>query len=176
MKQLLFTVMLLTTLTATLQAQAQERAFTYTTRIGTAIALNEPACTPFLWQALAHYNLGQRFAIGAGTGVSIYEKTLIPLYGSVQFNLLKPRKLTPYIECNAGGAFATDKEVNGGFYLSPAIGMRIRLSQKLKLDLAIGYESQKLERVKEHTDTHFATEFKEKLNHHSITFKAGIAL
>lgn len=175
MKRFILITLLFAVLTG-IHGQAQEKRIAYSTSIGTGIAMNEPACTPFTWQVSAHYHLDRRFAIGAGTGVSVYEKALIPLYGSIQFNLIKPRKLTPYIECNLGGSFAADKEANGGLYLSPSVGARLRLSEKLKLNFAIGYELQELERTKKHADAQFATEFKEELSHHSIMFKIGITL
>lgn len=175
MKQFIFIVILLVATTAA-SGQARGNRFSYTTTIGTGIAINEPSYTPFHWQLSAHYNLNSRFAIGIGTGVSVYEKPLIPLYGSIQCNLTRPRKLTPYIECNVGGALATDKEANGGFYLSPSLGTRLQLSRKMKLNFAVGYESQKLEQVKKHSGKHFTAEFKEALHHHSFTFKIGITL
>lgn len=175
MKRFILITLLFAVLTG-IQGQAQEKRFAYSTSIGTGIAMNEPACTPFTWQVSAHYHLDRRFAIGAGTGISVYEKALIPLYGSIQFSLIKPRKLTPYVECNVGGAFAADKEANGGLYLSPSLGTRLRVSEKIKVNFAVGYELQKLERTKKHADAQFATEFKEELSHHSITFKVGITL
>lgn len=175
MKRSILIILLFALLTG-IHGQAQEKRFAYSTYIGTGIAMNEPSCTPFTWQVSAHYNLNPHFAIGAGTGVSVYEKALIPLYGSIQFNLIKPRKLTPYIECNLGGSFAADKEANGGLYLSPSLGARLRVSEKMKVNFAVGYELQKLQRIKEHTDAHFTTGFEEKLSHHSLTFKIGITL
>lgn len=175
MKRFILITLLFAVLTG-IHGQTQEKRFAYSTSIGTGIAMNEPACTPFTWQVSAHYHLDRRFAIGAGTGISVYEKALIPLYGSIQFSLIKPRKLTPYVECNVGGAFAADKEANGGLYLSPSIGARLGVMKKVKLNFAIGYELQELERTKKHADAQFATEFKEELSHHSIMFKIGITL
>lgn len=175
MKRFILATLLFATL-ATVHGQAQEKRFAYSTYLGTGIAMNEPSRTPFIWQVSAYYNLNSHFAIGAGTGVSVYEKSLVPLYGSIQFNLTKPRKLTPYVECNVGGAFAPEKEANGGLYLSPCIGARFKLSEKLQLNFAAGYELQKLEQVKKYAEARFATEFKEELSHHSITFKIGITL
>lgn len=50
-----------------------------------------------------------------GTGLSIYEKALIPLFANVKFAITKPRKFTPYIECGVGYSFAPDKNANGVF-------------------------------------------------------------
>ena len=156
--------------------QTEIRRFSYTSTIGTGIAMNKPSQTPFLWQLMAHYHLNRHFAFGAGTGVSVYEKVLVPIYGSIQLNLSKPRRLVPYLECNIGGAPAPDKETNGGLYLSPSIGAHWKISSALKLNVALGYEMQKLETIKKHQDNYFSTEFEEKLSHQTITFKIGITL
>ena len=63
---------------------------------------------------------------------------------------------------------------NGGFYLSPSVGAQVKLTQKLKMNIALGYEIQQLERLKQRTDEYFHTEFKEELSHHSITLKVGL--
>ncbi len=174
MKQFLLLFTLLYMYLMQVHGQADNKHFSYSTCIGTGIAMSEPSCTPFIWQIKAHYHLNQRFAIGAGSGVSIYEKALIPLYTSIQFFLSKPRLLVPYLECEIGGAFAPDKEANGGFYLSPSLGLTYRIASKVKMNLSLGYELQKLERLKRHTDKHFYTEFKEELSHHSLAIKLGL--
>ena len=101
-------------------------------------------------------------------------QSLIPLYASAQFYITKPRRLTPYLECHIGGSFATDREANGGFYLSPSIGAQFKVNRKFKLNLMAGYELQKLERTKKQEDPYFHTTFKEELSHHSITLKIGL--
>ena len=79
-------------------AQQTER-FTFATSVGTGIDMNEPSATPFTWQALGYYAINKRFSVGIGTGLSIYEKALIPLFADAKFLITKPRKFTPYIEC-----------------------------------------------------------------------------
>ena len=73
-------------------------------------------------------------------------------------------------------AFAPGKEANGGLYLSPSVGIQLKISHKLKVNLAIGYELQKLKRVKKDSNEYFTTEFEEQLSHNSITFKIGLTL
>ena len=58
--------------------------------------------------------------------------------------MTRPKKLTPYLECNIGGPLAAAKETNGGFYLSPSAGAQVKLTQKLKMNIALGYEIQQL--------------------------------
>lgn len=174
MKKSILTAILLSFIVVYANGQTDKRHFSYTAYAGTGISMSQPSRTPFTGQLIAHYHINQRFAIGAGSGLSVYEKLLIPLYASAQFNIIKPRKLTPYLECNIGGSFATSKEANGGFYLSPSVGVQFRISRKLKMNLALGYELQELERLKKYTDQYFHTEFKEELSHHSITIKIGL--
>lgn len=42
------------------------------------------------------------------------------------------------------------------------------------MNIALGYEIQQLETLKQRTDEYFHTEFKEELSHHSITLKVGL--
>ena len=44
------------------------------------------------------------------------------------------------------------------------------------MNIALSYEIQQLETLKQRTDEYFHTEFKEELSHHSITRKSGINL
>ena len=118
--------------------------------------------------------LSRRWAVGAGTGISVYEKALLPLSGSLRFRMTRPRKITPYLHCGAGYSFALASCTNGGMLLNPAIGTEIALRGKLQLLLNAGYEFQELERLKGYSDDHFSVEFRERLNHHSIVLRAGV--
>lgn len=174
MKKFIFTLALLFIVTIHVDGQTDSQHFSFTTYIGTGISMSQPSHTPFNWQVIAHYHIGRRFTIGAGSGLSIYEKALIPLYANAQFFMTRPGKFTPYLECNIGGSLAAAKETNGGFYLSPSVGGQVKLTQKLKIKIALGYEIQRLERLKQRADEYFQTEFKEELSHHSMTLKVGL--
>lgn len=155
-------------------ATAQKREhFTFAISVGTGIDMSEPAATPFTWQVLGYYAINKRFSVGIGTGLSIYEKALIPLFADVKFKIIKPRKFTPYIECSVGYSFAPDKNANGGFFLNPSVGVEYSIYGDKKLFLALGYESQKLERLKTQKQSLLTTEFVEKLKHNSIAIKIG---
>lgn len=157
-----------------LQAAGQwKERLSFATTVGTGIAISTPSFTPFTWQVVGYYSLGKRFSMGAGTGVSVYEKTLLPLFAAVKFTLLKDRKFSPYAECNAGYAFAPDKNANGGFYLNPAVGVQYALRGTKKIVIAIGYEYQKLQRLKTYENQLFRAEFTEELRHSSLSFKVG---
>ena len=147
--------------TAIATAQQTER-FTFATSVGTGIDMNEPATTPFAWQALGYYAINKRLSVGIGTGLSIYEKTLIPLFADAKLLIIKPRKFTPYIECGVGYSFAPDKNANGGFYLNPSVGVEYSICKSKKLFLTLGYESQKLGQLKTQKQSLFTAEFAEK--------------
>lgn len=74
----------------------------------------------------------------------------------------------------AGYSFAPSSCATGGFCLSPSVGVQTKITDKMDVFLAVGYEVQNLKRLKEHDDIYFHTELEETLKHHFITLKAGI--
>ena len=77
MKKFIFTLILLSCITIYADGQTDNKHFSYTTYIGTGLSMSQPSCTPFTWQIMGHYHINQRLTIGAGSGLSIYEKALI---------------------------------------------------------------------------------------------------
>lgn len=154
--------------------QDGRKHFSYSVTVGTGIPMDIPSKVSFTGQILGYYNVVQRFSVGAGTGIFIYERTLIPLFGDLWFLIIKPHLFTPYIELAAGYSFAPAKSVNGGFYLYPSVGTTYSLNEKIKLQFALGYELQKLKRLKRYEDFNFVSEFEERLNHHLLSIKAGV--
>lgn len=173
MKKITLTLVVLLAVVAGVKAQSTDR-FSFATTIGTGIPMSAPASAPFEWQVLGYYNFNGRFSAGIGTGISVYEKALIPLFADVKFNIIKPRKFTPYLECGAGYSFAPDKNANGGFYLNPSVGVKWAVCTKMKLLFAVGYQMQAYERLKSRNNQYFEAEFKEQLNHNSISIKIGV--
>lgn len=159
----------------TVKAQSgNDNKISFATTIGTGLDISKPSSTPFIWQVLGYYKLTERWSVGAGTGLSFYEKMLIPMYGDVRFQIGRERRFIPYAELGLGYSFATASDANGGFFMNPSIGFQYPLKNKMKLQLAIGYELQKLERLKTQTDDYFYKEFAEKLSHNMISFKFGL--
>lgn len=174
MKNLIFIVLLsLSIITIKAQTGEKECKVSFATTIGSGLSVSAPSKTPFTWQVLGYYNLTDRWSVGAGTGLSYYEKMLVPVFGDVKFQVGRTRRFTPYAELGMGYAFAPDKHVNGGFFMNPSFGIQYPLKNSMKLQFAVGYEIQKLERLKKHADDYFTKEFEEKLNHHSISLKLG---
>lgn len=84
------------------------------------------------------------------------------------------RKFTPYAELAAGYSFAPSDDANGGFFMNPSVGIQYPLKNKMRLQLAVGYELQELERLKKQTDNNFHKEFAEELSHHSVSIRLGL--
>lgn len=166
-------LLLIASYTVTMATAQKKEHFTFATSVGTGIAISEPATIPFTWQVLGYYAINQRFSVGMGTGLSIYEKALIPLFTHAKFTITKPSKFTPYIEGGVGYSFAPDKNANGGFYLHPCIGIQYSVCGDKRLFFALGYETQRLKRVKAQEQPLFTAEFTEKLSHNIISIQIG---
>lgn len=150
------------------------RCISYATTIGTGFDMSKPSCTPFIWQVIGNYNFNERLSTGVGTGISLFEKPIVPLFADVKFCICKPKKFTPFIQCVVGYGIVVSKDANGGIYLNPAAGISYSIYKRMKLFVSIGYELQKLERLKKF-DSEIATiEFSEKLSHNLISMKIGV--
>ena len=174
MKKIIFTFSLLLA-THVAKGQTADR-FTCLTTIGTGIPLNSPSSIPFCWHVAGHYKLSERLSAGIGTGLSVYEKALIPLFADARFQLTKQGRFIPYLQCGIGYAFAPGRNANGGFFFHPSAGIQYKIKGKMKLLLGIGYEIQHLERLKKYENGYYTAEFREKLQHNSISIKLGVIL
>ncbi|MDR2039546.1 MAG: hypothetical protein LBQ60_16610 [Bacteroidales bacterium] len=175
MKRSIFILLFSLTIVAVKAQTGNGDKISFATTIGTGLHISKPSSTPFIWQVIAYYKLSGKWSVGAGTGLSFYEKMLVPVYGDIRFQIGRERKFIPYAGLGAGYSFATAGDANGGFFMNPSIGLQYPLKNKMKLQLAIGYELQKLERLKTQTDDYFYKEFAEKLNHHMISIKLGLS-
>lgn len=173
MKRLIF-ILFLSLAAISLNAQNLSDRIAFAATIGTGFSITKPSSTLFTLQFLGYYELSDKWYLGAGTGLSFYEKTLIPVFGDIRYRIGRERKFTPYAELAAGYSFSTTSDAKGGFFMNPSIGVRYPLKNNMKLQLAVGYELQKLERLKNHTDNYFYKEFSEKLSHNSISLKLGL--
>lgn len=142
--------------------------------IGTGIDTCTPSYNPVTVHFTEYYNFNNRLSLGIGTGVSIYEKTIVPLFADIHYNITKPKKIMPYLSCSIGYGFTQSKHANGGMYFNPSFGLQYPLHKHCKIFVAVGYETQKLERLKKYEDQYFEMEFNEHLQHNSISAKLGI--
>lgn len=174
MKRIFFSILLSITVLGVKAQNIFVEKISFATTVGTGLSMSTPSSTPFTWQVLGYYNLSDRWAFGVGTGLSFYEKMLIPMFGDVRFQIGRERKITPIAEFAMGYSFASSSSANGGFFMNPSIGIQYPLKNKMKLQLALGYELQELERLKKQTDSYFHKEFAEELSHHTISAKLGL--
>lgn len=148
--------------------------FSSSTSVGTGFGLTRPSSVPVVWRVTGHYNVSRRFSVGAGTGVSCYEKTLVPLFADAKFLLTRRRSFTPYAGCVAGYAFAPRRDANGGLLLNPELGVQYALRCGVHLFFAAGYELQRLERLRKYEGRWFSAEFTERLSHGTLLLKVGV--
>ncbi len=166
-------ILVLIFLGTTIHAQ-EIRCISYATTIGTGFDMSKPSYTPFIWKVSGNYNFNERLSTGVGTGISLFEKPIVPLFADVKFRICKPKKYTPFIQCGVGYGIAVSKDANSGIYLNPAAGISYSIYKRMKLFVSVGYELQKLERLKKF-DSEIATiEFSEKLSHNLISMKIGV--
>lgn len=165
--------LLLTFIASVLCIGVHAQRFSFRTTVGTGFDLSTPASTPMLWRVSGQYRIVERLSVGAGTGLSFYEKTLIPVFAAVKFSITRPRKFTPFVECRTGYAFAPARPANGGFYLNPCFGVRYAVGQRHGIFVDVGYESQNLERLKTYENRYLKAQFAEKLRHRSIVVAFG---
>ena len=149
-------------LAAEVPAQELPR-FSCSASVGTGFGLTRPSSVPVVWRVTGHYNVSRRFSVGAGTGVSCYEKTLV-----------RRRSFTPYAGCAAGYAFAPRRDANGGLLLNPELGVQYALRCGVHLFFAAGYELQRLERLRKYEGRWFSAEFAEQLSHGTLLLKVGV--
>lgn len=144
--------------------------------LGTGISLSEPASTPVVWRVTGSYDIGARFSVGIGTGLSFYEKTLVPLFADARLLLMRPRRVTPYVGFAGGYAFAPSGEAKGGPMFSPAIGVRYALHGRGVVFFEAGCEWQRLERLREYEGRYLSAAFAERLRHRTLLLKIGFLL
>lgn len=175
MKHIVIVAALVVLLCPPATAQEDERRLSFSGEVGIGVPFNTPKTMPVLLRASAYYNAGCRWELGVGSGVSFYDgETLIPLLVEVRFGFTRPRTFTPYLACAAGYSFAPKSGTEGGLLLSPAVGVKWKLRPRLKAHLAVGYELQKLTRLKSYSDPYFDYGFREELSHSSLTISVGI--
>lgn len=155
--------------------QKDRKAIHYQITAGTAIPISTPSTVPFSLQGEILYAFNNRLMAGGGTGLSLYDKeVLIPLFAGMRYNITKPARFTPFLKCDAGYSFAPARDVDGGFYLCPALGMQTSLFSKYAVLLSLGYELQKMDCLKEYATAAFVSAYQESLSHHGLSIKLGV--
>lgn len=84
----------------------------------------------------AGYRFKERFVAGGGIGwfgCYTYHDPGFLMYGYGRAEILKNRKITPYVSFYLGG------NIPWGVYISPMIGVRIPISKSIKFNISTGY-------------------------------------
>lgn len=144
------------------------------TSVGTGIDLSRPSYTQFEWQVICNYRFGVHWQAGVGTGVSLYEKSLIPVFGNLRIDVARNVRFMPFVWINGGYGLAPSDEANGGMYLHTAGGVKYEINKKMKIFATAGYEQQRLERLKTYSNSMISTAFSEELRHQLISLKIGV--
>lgn len=168
-----FSIIILFFALLTINAQ-QEKSISLVSDISISKAISVPSYTPFEWHAAGLYNLNDHLALGAGTGLAFYEKTLVPVYGDIKYVFSRRHSLMPYVEYQIGYGLNFASKSNGGLYMNPSFGIQHSINNKMALTFSVGYEIQNLERLKTYENEFYESEFAEKLNHSSISFRIGL--
>lgn len=158
----------------TVRAEEPPR-FSVVATVGTGIALTQPAATPLLWQVAGYGRIGSRFFAGVGTGLSFYEKPLLPLYVDLRLDLTRPRRITPFLSCGGGYAFALSADANGGVCWMPSAGVQYAVGKRWKLHFSIGCDWQRIKRLKGFENRWLEARFAEELRHAALVFRLGAA-
>ncbi len=151
-------------LAAEVPAQELPR-FSCSASVGTGFGLTRPSSVPVVWRVTGHYNVSRRFSVGAGTGVSCYEKNARAALCRCEVPAYAPPQLYALCRCAAGYAFAPRRDANGGLLLNPELGVQYALRCGVHLFFAAGYELQRLERLRKYEGRWFSAEFAEQLSH-----------
>lgn len=117
--------------------------------------------------------LHPRLSAGLGSGISKYDHLMLPVFATFHWHVSNPHRFTPFLGCNIGHAFAPKKHVNGGFYLSPSVGVSYKLKGRHSLSLSVGYELQEYSQLLSFENARFLTQYVEDISNHAITASIG---
>lgn len=161
---------------ATGQATAQVSGtdkISLTTTLGAGFAV-DGRDRSFAWRFTAHYNPTAHWSTGVGTGISVYEKVLVPLFADVRYRIGRERLFTPFVEAAGGYSFALSSDARGGVMVNPSAGVQWRVGSGIRLLLSTGWEMQRFERLVSRTDAYFHKGFTERLNRNTVSVTVGV--
>ena len=144
--------------------------------IGTA-----PLKAPLFGITTTHgIQLAEKFFIGAGTGILISTLDLpyadfsanraMPFYADFRFDWWTGKKANPFIDLKLGGTITQSGGFLGkGFYLNPTIGIRMRLTNRMGINLGLSYSCLQSAGYYECSEHHRKSQLE-----NAISIKAGI--
>jgi hypothetical protein len=90
------------------------------------------------------YRVNPWFAFGGGFGLRSFpgDDVFMPIFIDLRTNFLNKRT-SPYLSLDAGYAFCLSNVNNGGFMLSPTLGVSVKLKKRTAINLGLSYELQR---------------------------------
>lgn len=159
---------------AQLHAQTMKEKVCFRTNMSIGMPLLDSDVKPLSLLFSAEYRLHPQFSVGLGTGLSKYDHLMIPTFAILHWQLTQRHRLAPFLACNIGHAFAPQRHVNGGFYLTPSVGVSYRMKERNQVSLSIGYELQEYEQLQSYESPALLTQYVEKISNHAITVNVGV--
>lgn len=92
--------------------------------------------------------LAEKFFIGAGTGIlTDFTAVVMPLYADFRFDFFNGKKVSPFVDLKVGYTLGNsgrvyedyDDEICNGIYLNPTVGFRIRLTNRMGINIGLAY-------------------------------------
>ena len=168
-------VLLIVLACMSIAVQAQKERLCFLTNIVAGTPLADSDVKPLSLLVSAEYNIHPRLSAGLGTGLSKYDHLMVPVYATLHWSITRQHRFTPFVASNIGHAFAPQKHVSGGFYLTPSVGVRYQLKDRQSLSLSVGYELQEYTQLQSYESTFVLTQYIENISNHALTANVGFA-
>jgi hypothetical protein len=90
------------------------------------------------------YRINPWFAAGMGFGLRFYpgNEAFMPFFIDLRANFLNKRT-SPYLSVGTGYSLCFSNVNNGGFMLSPTLGVSAKLKKRMSINLGLNYELQR---------------------------------
>ena len=171
---LLAIVTLSNTISAQQNYEDPKTGYYFIADLGYAVGINNIYSTDFLKiDCIYGHNLNPYFSLGLGGGIRQYyenKDAIIPVFGDFRTNI-PLKKASVYVALGIGYSFDIKKDLDieySGVLLSPSAGITFSISDRVAMNVGIGYELQNSEIYKNTTDT-YSTEYLS-----GISFNVGI--
>ncbi len=145
----------------------------YQTEVAVGFPLLESHGTPMRLCQKVMYGLNPRLMCGVGAGFSRYDKTLVPLFADLQWNVARPWQFTPFVEARVGYSFAPSPSATGGSNLGLGFGTSFRLSDTWRICASVGYEYQHFSQLKTFESPAIRSRFVEIISHNALSVTVG---
>jgi len=171
-KILLFTALAYLSL-FTANAQRFADKLYHKVEIGIGYPLPESDRIPMQITADVNYSFTPRLFLGLGTGIKQIEKTLLPLYAGLRWNMTHSRRVLLFLEGQCGYSFTLSPNSSGGNLWGGFFGCNFPLKSKNSIALSLGYEYQGYKILRSSHTELFDVECIEYIGHNSLCIKLG---